>query len=111
MRIYDIPLRELCDNHLLGEHRELHAIYSVIANNKKGYSKHPETLRWRNKLPALCARHGEQMLEMSRRGWVHRSPLADTDMTGHQTVQDELINTIDEQRKLLAGKPCQCPKR
>lgn len=45
MRIWDISPGKLCKNHLLGEHRELHAIWTVITENKKGYSKHPETIR------------------------------------------------------------------
>ncbi len=30
MRIWDIPPKLLCRNHLLGEHRELHAIWSIL---------------------------------------------------------------------------------
>jgi len=36
---------KLCRNHLLGEHREIHAIWAVITEKKKGYSMHPETIR------------------------------------------------------------------
>lgn len=43
MRIWDVSPSKLCKNHLLGEHRELHAMWVVITENKKGYSKHPET--------------------------------------------------------------------
>jgi hypothetical protein len=32
---------KLCRNHLLGEHQELHAIWSVLVNGKKGYAHHP----------------------------------------------------------------------
>ena len=46
-----------CRAHLLGEHRELHAIWSVLTGDKAGYRKHPETLRWENRLAALYARH------------------------------------------------------
>lgn len=35
MRIWDLSPKRLCRNHLLGEHRELHAIW---AGGKKGYS-------------------------------------------------------------------------
>ena len=75
MRIWDLPTKELCRNHLLGEHRELHAIWSVLTKNKKGYSQHPETLRWKNRLRALFRRHEEQVLEMTHRGYQHHSPL------------------------------------
>ena len=45
MRIWDIHPQKLCRQHLLGEHRELHAIWSVLVNNKKGYSNHPKNVR------------------------------------------------------------------
>ena len=35
MRIWDIPTKKLCDQHLLGEHRELHAKWSIIKTIKK----------------------------------------------------------------------------
>ena len=46
MRIWDINPGYLNRQSLLGEHRELHGIVSIILNIKKGYSKHPETIRW-----------------------------------------------------------------
>ncbi|MCM3906301.1 MAG: pyrimidine dimer DNA glycosylase/endonuclease V, partial [Pyrinomonadaceae bacterium] len=57
VRIWDIYPKKLCRNHLLGEHRELHAIWSVIVNGTKGYAHHPETLRWKGKLKELYGRH------------------------------------------------------
>ena len=75
MRIWDIPVEKLCRNHLLGEHKELHAMWSVIIQNKKGYSKHPETIRWTGKLKALYLRHNQQVNEMKNRGYNHQSSL------------------------------------
>jgi len=75
MRIWDISPNKLCRNHLLGEHRELHAMWVVITENKKGYSKHPETIRWRGRLKAMYLRHEELVKEMKQRGYDHKSPL------------------------------------
>lgn len=75
MRIWDIDPGFLNDKSLLGEHVELHAIVSVIINGRLGYAHHPETLRWRNFLPALTIRHGMLAGEMKFRGFFHRSPL------------------------------------
>lgn len=75
MRIWDISPAKLCKNHLLGEHRELHAIWAIITENKKGYSKHPETIRWVGKLGALYFRHEQLVKEMKDRGYNHHSPL------------------------------------
>ena len=34
MRIWDISPNKLCDKHLLGEHRELHAIWVIIDSDE-----------------------------------------------------------------------------
>jgi len=107
MRIWDIPPEKLCRNHLLGEHRELHALWSIILNNKKGYSKHPETLRWKGKLKALYIRHEAQVKEMKKRGYKHKSPL-DKNLATGKSVQDELIDSIEKQKKLIKNKRCNC---
>jgi len=46
MRVWDINPGYLNRQSLLGEHRELHGIISIIVNKKKGYANHPETVRW-----------------------------------------------------------------
>ncbi|MBF0119367.1 MAG: DUF1722 domain-containing protein [Desulfobacterales bacterium] len=75
MRIWDISPGYLNRQSLLGEHRELHAIVSIIINNKKGYSKHPETLRWIDYGWALMQRHNLLKAEMSLRGFKDKSPV------------------------------------
>jgi len=107
MRIWDLPPKILCKQHLLGEHRELHAIWIVITKNKKGYSKHPETKRWVGKLKALYLRHKKLVLEMKNRGYLHRSPLNKKLATG-QSIQKIFINTLSEQKNILRAKKCQC---
>lgn len=105
MRVWDLPVDRLCKKHLLGEHRELHAIFSVLANGKKGYSQHPETKRWKGKLAALRKRHEEEVAEMHKRGWKHNSPLP---ATNDVEKQDELLHTLEQQEEILRGKNCQC---
>jgi hypothetical protein len=107
VRIWDIDTELLCDRHLLGEHRELHAIWSVLTTGKRGYSRHPETLRWRGRLAALYERHEEQVAEMARRGFNHRSPLDVQRATGvrRQTV---FLDSAKEQRRRLADRGCSC---
>lgn len=75
MKIHDCPVHELGRQHLLGEHHELHTMWSVIKNNLKGYSRHPETLKWKGNIDGLKKRHDEQVAEMQRRGYSHKSPL------------------------------------
>ena len=103
MRIWDIPVEKLCRQHLLGEHRELHAIWSILTNRKKGYANHPETRRWRGRLKALYTRHHALVNEMERRGYRHQSPLAEAQATG-DGVQCEYIHSCEEQIRILREK-------
>jgi uncharacterized protein YbgA (DUF1722 family) len=75
VRVWDLNPGYLNRQSLLGEHRELHAIVSIIKNNKKGYSRHPETLRWMGFGWALSQRHRLLAAEMNLRGYVDRSPV------------------------------------
>ena len=102
MRIWDLDPGFLNDKSLLGEHRELHGIASILINNKKGYSRHPETLRWRGCLGALAVRHQLLVAEMELRGFNHRSPLR---ITGQPLVWPEIwINSPGEQYQILSQK-------
>ena len=76
MRIWDVNPGYLNRQSLLGEHRELHGIVSIIVNGKKGYSKHPETIRWSNYGWALRMRHQLLSAEMSLRNFTEKSPVA-----------------------------------
>jgi hypothetical protein len=107
MRIWDISPNLLCRNHLLGEHRELHAMWTVITEKKKGYSLHPETLRWHGKLKAMYLRHELLVDEMNSRGYNHKSPLDKRKATG-KPVQDIFIDVPSVQIKILKSKNCEC---
>jgi hypothetical protein len=107
MRVWDVDVRELCDRHLLGEHRELHAIWTILTNDRPGYAQHPETVRWRGRLAALYARHEQEVAEMGRRGFRHASPLDHRLATG-DACQTELVDSPEDQRARLAAKDCAC---
>ena len=55
MRIWDVSPGYLNRQSLLGEHRELHGLVSILVHGKRGYSRHPETVRW-------AARRGAQVV-------------------------------------------------
>jgi len=93
--------------HLLGEHRELHAIWSSIINNKKGYSHHPETLRWKGRLMALYLRHEKLIKELRRRGYRHQINLDRRYAKGAHR-QKCFVVSPDEQIKILRKKKCAC---
>jgi len=107
MRIWDISTQNLCRNHLLGEHRELHAIWIIITEKKKGYSNHPETKRWKGKLGALYRRHAALVKEMDKRGFSHQSPLDQRKATG-KLKQDIFVDLPSKQIHILKQKACDC---
>jgi hypothetical protein len=107
VRIWDVDPAMLCRRHLLGEHRELHGLWNIHVLGKRGYSRHPETIRWAGKLAALFARHELLVREMERRGYNHGSPL-DPALAVGAAVQDVFIDPIAEQLRLLREKGCGC---
>jgi hypothetical protein len=107
VRIWDLPPERLCRGHLLGEHRELHAIWSILNNNSKGYSKHPEVLRWKGRLRALFLRHQELVDEMLRRGYLHKSPL-DYRLARGRAIQTVYVDLPEDQIMRLRSKRCGC---
>jgi len=76
MRVWDVNPGYLNRQSLLGEHREMHAIFSIVTHGKKGYAHHPETLRWKERLATLKKRHDLVVSEMRLRGYQHHSPVA-----------------------------------
>jgi hypothetical protein len=112
MRIWDISPNKLCNRHLLGEHSELHAIWSILTKGKKGFTYHPETLRWRGKLKALYLRHEEILDEMKKRGFNHKSPL-NSDFAIGKSVQKDLVDSVEDQIKQRQHRACllkvRCP--
>lgn len=107
MRIWDIDPKRLCRNHLLGEHRELHAIWVILTQGRKGYSRHPETMRWKGKLKALYLRHAQLIDELAARGYHHRSDLPKEHARG-SAKQDEFVDLPSRQLVLLRRKKCGC---
>ena len=75
MRVWDVSPGYLSRQRLLGEHRELHGLHNIISKHKRGYSRHPETVRWVESLSGLAWRHAHLAAEMRLRGYVDRTPL------------------------------------
>jgi hypothetical protein len=110
VRIWDVPPTILCRQHLLGEHRELHALWTILTEDRQGYAHHPETRRWRGKLAALYRRHESLVAEMERRGYRHGSPLDPHLATGLAT-QHDYVDAPEAQLMLLHIKGCGCAVR
>ena len=102
MRIWDIHPGYLNRQSLLGEHRELHALVSIMVNRKKGYSGHPETLRWVGCGWALTMRHKLLAAEMAFRGYREQSPVPEA--AGRGIWPEKYLDAPGEQFRLLAAK-------
>lgn len=73
-RMWLVDPEMLCDNHLLGEHKELHQLVGHIqAGNTAVIEGHAS----KNQIDTskILERHEELVEEMERRGFNHRSPL------------------------------------
>lgn len=105
MRIWDIDPSLLCVKHLYGEHRELHAIWTIITEGRKSsYAHHPETKRWVGHLGALYERHEALVAEMHRRGYTgHKTPLIKP-LKGFK--QPNRIESVESQIQNIKGKGC-----
>ena len=78
-----------------------------MTGDKVGYRKHPETLRWENRLAALYARHTALVKEMQSRGYTHSSPL-DARLATGGAVQDRYVDSPATQVRILRAKGCGC---
>ena len=107
MRIWDLEPACLCRAHLLAEHRELHAVWSILTQDRAGYRRHPETRRWEGRLAAIYRRHEALVAEMGRRGYRHASPLDPALATG-DPVQEAFVDPPERQRELLRARGCGC---
>jgi len=101
MRIWDVHPGYLARQQLLGEHRELHGLANIHMHGKRGYSQHPETLRWAGRLPALSMRHRQLACEMRLRGYQDHTPLP---VEGPLDWPEVWIDPPGRQLELLHGK-------
>jgi hypothetical protein len=101
MRVWDVNPGYLNRQSLLGEHREIHAIVSILTCEKTGYARHPETRRWAKALWALRMRHDLVVSEMELRGYQHRTPMI---ASGEQVWPEAFIDSPGRQFTLLRSK-------
>lgn len=102
MRIWDVSPGYLSRQILLGEHRELHGLVSVLVNKKMGYARHPETLRWVGYEWAIKIRHQMISKEMQLRGYTDKTPVLLRSNQGEWPT--EYIDTPFEQLEILKEK-------
>ena len=95
MRQWLVDPRLLCRKHLLGEHVEHHMFVGSISKGKsvKGFLSdgllEPKTLH---------ARHAQLANEMISRGYNHKSPLLDVDISHLSDGKIDINRNIDDLR-------------
>ncbi len=72
MRMWMVPPREMCQQHLFGEHLELHMLVGTIA---RGFSIEGYLEAGLCEPESIISRHDAIANEMLRRGYAHRSPI------------------------------------
>lgn len=102
MRVWDVHPGYLNRQSLLGEHRELHGVVSILTLGRRGYSRHPETVRWQGLGWALGQRHRLLRTEMAYRGYRDRTPVRRRSASGQWPAT--FIDMPGAQFTLLADK-------
>lgn len=86
MRMWMVDPRAMCDQHLLGEHVELHMLTGTLLKNISvaGYVN-TGLVETHN----IEKRHAELVAEMERRGMKHKSPLPHVEVKSMGKVDRE----------------------
>ena len=104
MRQWKVNPKFLCRKHLLGEHVEHHMFVGSINKGKsvKGFLRdgflEPKTLQ---------TRHDEIAKEMERRGYNHKSPLPDVDISHLGNGNIDINKNLDD----LSHRCADCRQR
>lgn len=65
MRIWLVPIQELSDLHILGQHKEMHLFFSMLINPR--FEKHPLVIFYKDKGLWLKKFHDDVVAEMAYR--------------------------------------------
>lgn len=93
-----VPPHVLCRSHLLGEHRELHALVGILA---RGVSMTGYVSKGLIDTGRISSRHEELVNEMLTRGYNHLSPLHYEDRAAQGRV-DSAKNTQELHKRCAA---------
>lgn len=107
MRMWMVPPQIMCTQHLLGEHRELHALVGILRTKPNlswiGYVHH-NCLEFRS----IGRRHEELVVEMLLRGYQHLTPLQQPILPEH--LEDISVDRL-RSKTLLLDRCLQCRTR
>lgn len=110
MRMWMVPPKVLCGQHLTGEHYETHMTYGALAKNKPGGVNLVKALcnKGMMELSALQDRHDALAAELLARGGNHKSPLIfEWEMfRDHYDLPDTKVDVMESMMELHK----RCPK-
>lgn len=77
MRMWMVVPERMCDQHLLGEHVEIHMLAGTLARKRSIDGFIAKGLL---EPTSMQERHAALVIEMARRGFRHKSPLSDINL-------------------------------
>ncbi len=102
--MWGIDPRKMCDQHLLGEHKEMHQVVGHIdTGNIEVVKGHAERRQLDTSL--IQRRHEELVEEMKRRGFNHESPMEYEDRLDLGSID------VGENREELFARCAKCRSR
>lgn len=102
-RMWMVEPSVLCRQHLLGEHKELHQLVGAIRKGRWNVIEGHANLG-QVETRSIIERHDELVLEMTRRGMNHKSPLPPFEASdfGEVDVLDSLLDLTDRCKRCRA---------
>ena len=92
MRMWQVDPVFLCRQHLLGEHREMHALAGSLRLGKSVQGYIEKKLIY---VPEVNSRHDDLVVEMNRRGYNHKTPLTQAPTFDHKNTVSSTENIAE----------------
>ena len=103
MRMWMVSPSEMCRDHLLGEHRELHTLVGTLRAGK-GFDGYLENGLLEFK--SVIGRHNAIVAEMARRGYQHATPI--TELPDYPEHYNDFAVDQDKSIRVLKSRCNRC---
>jgi len=103
-----IDVEDLCDDHLLGEHSEMHQEVGTWHRHPYGYETVLGHVEKAQVIPSMIReRHDELAAEMLERGFNHDSPLEEFDPDEMPQPPEDRISGLAEANRDRMARRCE----
>ena len=94
LRMWMISPKMMCNQHLLGEHRELHALVGTLlkGTNIQGYIDNNLV-----EIQSIAERHTTLVKEMIVRGYKHRSPIVESQIVFEHLTNEQFNYKVNQE--------------